>query len=69
MFRPAVKAVGFDVIHFGAVMTTYLSMAYIAPPIALALYLASQIAGIPFYIFCRPVGLRIQISIRPYREI
>lgn len=48
LFLPAVQAVGVDTIHFGAIMTVNLSMAHITPPVGLALYLASQIAGIPF---------------------
>jgi len=48
LLLPAVQAVGVDTIHFGAIMTTNLSMAHITPPIGLALYLASQIAGIRF---------------------
>lgn len=55
LLLPAVKAVGVDVIHFGAIMTTNLSMAHITPPIGLALYLASQIAGIPFIKAARAV--------------
>ncbi len=48
LLLPAVQAGEGDVIHFGAIMTVNLSMAHITPPIGLALYLASQIAGIPF---------------------
>ena len=48
LLLPAVLAVGIDVVHFGAVMTVNLSMAHITPPAGLALFLASQIAGIPF---------------------
>lgn len=48
LFLPAIQAVGVDTIHFGAIMTVNLSMAHITPPVGLALYLASQIAGIPF---------------------
>ncbi|WP_340107129.1 TRAP transporter large permease [Pikeienuella sp. HZG-20] len=48
LFLPAVQAVGVDTVHFGAIMTVNLSMAHITPPVGLALYLASQIAGIPF---------------------
>lgn len=48
LFLPAIKAVGVDVVHFGAIMTVNLSMAHITPPVGLALYLASQLAGIPF---------------------
>jgi len=48
LFLPAVEAVGVDTIHFGAIMTVNLSMAHITPPVGLALYLAAQIADIPF---------------------
>ena len=48
LLLPTVRALEVDVVHFGAIMTTNLSMAHITPPIGLALYLASQIAGIPF---------------------
>lgn len=48
LFLPAITAVGVDVVHFGAIMTVNLSMAHITPPVGLALYLASQLAGIPF---------------------
>lgn len=48
LFLPAIQAVGIDRIHFGTIMTVNLSMAHITPPVGLALYLASQIADIPF---------------------
>ncbi|WP_269500142.1 TRAP transporter large permease [Castellaniella sp. S9] len=48
LFLPAIQAVGVDTIHFGTIMTVNLSMAHITPPVGLALYLASQIADIPF---------------------
>lgn len=68
LFLPAVQAVGVDTIHFGAIMTVNLSMAHITPPVGLALYLASQIAGIPFtqaaraaipFVICEVVVLAI----------
>ena len=68
LLLPSVQAVGVDTIHFGAIMTTKLSMAHITPPIGLALYLASQIAGIPFtkaakavlpFVACEVVALMI----------
>lgn len=48
LLLPTVLAVGIDVIDLSAVMTVNLSMAHISPPAGLALFLASQIAGIPF---------------------
>ncbi len=45
---PTVRELGIDPVHFGAIMTTNLSMAHITPPIGIALYVASQIAAIPF---------------------
>lgn len=68
LLLPSVQAVGVDTVHFGAIMTTNLSMAHITPPIGLALYLASQIAGIPFtkaakavlpFVACEVVALMI----------
>lgn len=55
LFLPTVGSLGIDVIHFGAIMTTNLSMAHITPPIGLALYLAAQIGGIPFLSAARAV--------------
>ena len=48
LFLPAVKSVGVDPIHFGAIMTVNLSMAHLTPPVGLALYLAAQLADVPF---------------------
>ncbi|WP_254277563.1 TRAP transporter large permease [Halomonas sp. 3H] len=68
LLLPSIQAVGVDTVHFGAIMTTNLSMAHITPPIGLALYLASQIAGIPFtkaakavlpFVACEIVALMI----------
>lgn len=66
LFLPAVQAVGVDSVHFGAIMTVNLSMAHITPPVGLALYLASQLVGIPFtqaaraavpFVFCEVLVL------------
>ncbi|MDD5100140.1 MAG: TRAP transporter large permease [Syntrophales bacterium] len=48
LFFPLTKAIGVDPIHFGAIMTVNLSMAHLTPPVGLALYLAANIAKVPF---------------------
>src|SRR5690625_551695 len=48
LFLPAIDSVGVDKVHFGAIMTVNLSLAHITPPVGLALYLAAQIANVPF---------------------
>ncbi|RNF34360.1 TRAP transporter large permease [Paracoccus methylarcula] len=48
LFKPTLEAIGFDLVHFGAVLTVNLSMAHLTPPVGVGLYLASQLGGVPF---------------------
>lgn len=48
LFKPTLQAIGFDLVHFGAVLTVNLSMAHLTPPVGVGLYLASQLGGVPF---------------------
>ena len=48
LFKPTLQAIGFDIVHFGAVLTVNLSMAHLTPPVGVGLYLASQLGGVPF---------------------
>ncbi len=47
IFKPVLLQLGVDLVHFGAIMNVNLSMAHLTPPVGLALYLASQIGGVP----------------------
>lgn len=48
LFKPTLQAIGFDLVHFGAVLTVNLSMAHLTPPVGVGLYLAAQLGGVPF---------------------
>lgn len=55
LLKPLLVQVQVDLIHFGAIMTTTLSMAHLTPPVGLSLFFASQIAKVPFVTVCRAV--------------
>lgn len=48
LFVPTLKAIGYDLVQFGATMTVNLSMAHLTPPVGVGLFLASQLGGVPF---------------------
>ncbi len=48
LFMPTLKAIGYDLVQFGAAMTVNLSMAHLTPPVGVGLFLASQLGGVPF---------------------
>lgn len=48
LFKPTLQAIGFDLVHFGAVLTVNLSMAHLTPPVGVGLYLAAQLGRVPF---------------------
>lgn len=48
LFKPTLLAIGFDLVHFGAVLTVNLSMAHLTPPVGVGLFLAAQLGGVPF---------------------
>jgi len=41
------EAVGIDPVHFGLIMTLSLSVAFVTPPVALNLFIASSMTGLP----------------------
>lgn len=47
IFKPVLIQIGVDMVHFGAIMTTNLSLAHLTPPVGLAVYVAAQIGGVP----------------------
>ncbi len=58
VFLPLVKALGINLVHFGIVFTVGISIGMITPPVAINLFVASSITGIPIE--------RIAKSVLPY---
>jgi C4-dicarboxylate transporter DctM subunit len=55
LLKPTLVQLNIDLIHFGAIMTTNLSMAHLTPPVGLSLFLAAQLGGVPFTTVARTV--------------
>lgn len=47
VFLPLVVALGIDLVHFGVIFTVGVSLGMITPPVAINLFVASSITGIP----------------------
>lgn len=47
VFLPLVKALGINLVHFGVIFTIGLSIGMITPPVAINLFVASSITGMP----------------------
>ena len=55
IFLPAIQAIGGNVIHFGVVMVMGLAIGMATPPVAINLYVASAITGLPMGRISRPI--------------
>jgi len=58
VFLPLVKALGIDLVHFGIIFTIGISIGMITPPVAINLFVASSVTGMPIE--------RIAKSVLPY---
>jgi C4-dicarboxylate transporter DctM subunit len=58
VFLPLVAALGIDLVHFGVIFTVGISIGMITPPVAINLFVASSITGMPIE--------RIAKSVVPY---
>ena len=47
VFLPLVSALGVDLLHFGLIIVTGLAIGMVTPPVAINLYIASTITGLP----------------------
>ena len=52
---PLAMAIGLDPIHFGVIMTYNLAVGLITPPMALNLFVGSQVSGLPVAKIVKPV--------------
>lgn len=58
VFLPLVRQLGIDLVHFGIIFTVGISIGMITPPVAINLFVASSITGLPIE--------RISKSVLPY---
>jgi C4-dicarboxylate transporter DctM subunit len=74
LFKPTLLAIGFDLVHFGAVLTVNLSMAHLTPPVGVGLYLASQLGKVPFataaryaipFVICEVIVILLVTYVKP----
>ncbi|NVK43145.1 MAG: TRAP transporter large permease [Oceanospirillaceae bacterium] len=74
LFKPTLEAIGFDLVHFGAVLTVNLSMAHLTPPVGVGLFLASQLGKVPFataarfaipFVLCEIVAILLVTYVKP----
>jgi len=74
LFKPTLEAIGFDLVHFGAVLTVNLSMAHLTPPVGVGLFLASQLGKVPFataarfaipFVLCEIVVILLVTYVKP----
>ncbi len=63
IFIPVVQALGGNLIHFGVVMTIGLAIGMATPPVAINIYVASAITGLPMGRITRPIVPMILILI------
>jgi C4-dicarboxylate transporter DctM subunit len=47
VFLPLIKMLGIDLIHFGLIFTVGIAIGMITPPVAIDLFVASSITGMP----------------------
>ncbi len=55
VFLPVVEALHVNLVHFGLIMVTGLAIGMVTPPVAICLYVASSIAGLPLERIARAV--------------
>jgi C4-dicarboxylate transporter DctM subunit len=55
IFLPAVRAVGGNLIHFGLLMVVGLAIGMATPPVAINIYVASAITGLPMGRITKPI--------------
>jgi len=55
IFIPAVTGVGGSLLHFGVVLTIGLAIGMATPPVAIDIYVASAITGLPMGKIARPI--------------
>lgn len=55
ILAPIVGAMGMDLVHFGIVMVVNLAIGLITPPLGVSMYVAANIAGVPFEKIVRPI--------------
>ncbi|HSV56572.1 MAG TPA: TRAP transporter large permease subunit, partial [Magnetospirillaceae bacterium] len=55
IFLPAVQAIGGNLVHFGLVMVIGLAIGMATPPVAINIYVASAITGLPMGRIARPI--------------
>ncbi len=74
LFKPTLLAIGFDLVHFGAVLTVNLSMAHLTPPVGVGLFLASQLGKVPFstaaryaipFVICEVIVILLVTYVKP----
>lgn len=63
IFIPVVQALGGNLVHFGVVMTIGLAIGMATPPVAINIYVASAITGLPMGRITRPIVPMILILI------
>ncbi len=63
IFLPAVAAIGGNLIHFGIVMVVGLAIGMATPPVAINIYVASAVTGLPIGRITRPILPMIAILI------
>jgi TRAP-type C4-dicarboxylate transport system permease large subunit len=61
VFLPLVTSMGIDLIHFGLIIVVGLAIGMVTPPVAINLYVASSITGLPIE--------RISKAILPYLAV
>ncbi|MCX8014140.1 MAG: TRAP transporter large permease subunit, partial [Rectinema sp.] len=55
IFIPAVMGVGGNLVHFGVVLVVGLAIGMATPPVAIDIYVASAITGLPMGKIARPI--------------
>lgn len=63
IFLPAVAAIGGNLIHFGIVMVVGLAIGMATPPVAINIYVASAVTGLPIGRITKPILPMIAILI------
>lgn len=63
IFLPAIVATGGNIIHFGIVMVVGLAIGMATPPVAINIYVASAVTGLPIGRITRPILPMIAILI------
>lgn len=56
ILAPIVMAMGMDLVHFGIVMIVNLAIGLITPPLGVSMYVAANIAQVPFEKIVRPIA-------------